>query len=208
MTLTDELVKYRKNLNRIVESHVPVQTVWAKVKSVDWGKKTMVATGVVDDLDYFDVLLGLGQPVTIEGGEGQSIIGHKLIKPKAGSLCLLGIINNQEAASYLINAVEVEEEVITIGEDYSLTAKNVYVDAESTVFNGGGNGGLVIDAKADINLDKIKSYVQALQGATRVAVTALESLVGGPGTLTTPFDNSMLLVDMNFEDMENGEVKH
>lgn len=77
-----------------------VQTAFAVVKDVDWDKKTMTATGVVDDLDYDDVLLGLGEIYT---------------KPKVGSLVLVGLINNQGNNSFLIWSEEVEEWIQKVG---------------------------------------------------------------------------------------------
>ncbi|QAA81416.1 hypothetical protein EI546_06585 [Aequorivita sp. H23M31] len=79
----------------------PIQTAFAVVKEVDWGKKTMTATGVVDDLDYYDVLLGLGEIYT---------------KPKTGSRCLIGMINNQGNNSFLIWSEEAEEWMHKVGD--------------------------------------------------------------------------------------------
>lgn len=171
MTLTDEIAAFNKNLNRMARRHVKVQTVWVKVKSVDWAKKTMVATGVVDELDFNDVLLGLDSFYR---------------KPVVDTLCLIGIIENHAAASFLILATELEE----------------------TIYNGGGNGGIPISGKIDNNLRQLEDYAKALKDATRVALTALESVAGGPGSLTTAFDASMLLVPINFLNMENNKIKH
>lgn len=77
-----------------------VQTVFATVKAVDWDKKTMTATGVIDDLDYYDVLLGLGEIYT---------------KPKVGSRVLIGLINNQGNNSFLIWSEETEEWAHKVG---------------------------------------------------------------------------------------------
>lgn len=77
-----------------------VQTVFATVKAVDWDKKTMTATGVVDDLDYYDVLLGLGEIYT---------------KPTVGSRVLIGLINNQGNNSFLIWSEETEEWAHKVG---------------------------------------------------------------------------------------------
>lgn len=77
-----------------------VQTAFATVKAVDWAKKTMTATGVVDDLDYYDVLLGLGEIYT---------------KPKIGSRVLIGLINNQGNNSFLIWSEETEEWAHKVG---------------------------------------------------------------------------------------------
>ena len=189
----DEIEKLKRTLEGMSKGSQVIQNVWATVKSVDWDKKTMVATGVRDELDYNDVLLGLD---------------YYQVKPKVGTLCLLGMIENSDTAAFMISATEVEDIVLTVTEGIEVSVKDLTVDADSTIFNGGGNGGLVIDAQADANLNKIKTYVNVLQNATRIAITALESLVGGPGTLTTPFDGLMATVDMNFVDMENPDVKH
>lgn len=100
-SLTDEIAQFKKNMNAMAAGHVKVQTVWARVKSVDWDEKKMVATGVRDDLDYDDVLLGLGNVYT---------------KPKVDTICLLGIIENQEAHTFLISADEVDETITTVGQ--------------------------------------------------------------------------------------------
>ena len=76
---------------------VPVQTVWAVAKSIDWETKTMVATGQIDNLDYHNVLLGNG---------------HEYKKPKDGTICLLGIIQNNAAMTFLIDAQEIEEHLL------------------------------------------------------------------------------------------------
>lgn len=54
----------------------------------------MVALGIDDELEYYDVLLGLG---SVD------------VKPKVGSNCLIGFINNSETLPFLIMADEVEE---------------------------------------------------------------------------------------------------
>ena len=74
--------------------NTPTQTVWAEVKEVDWEERTMTVLGIDDDLEYYDVLLGLG---SVD------------VKPKVGSNCLIGFINNSETLPFLIMAEVVEE---------------------------------------------------------------------------------------------------
>lgn len=95
----DGLDEFNKLLGQRIRELVPIQTTWAKVKSVDWDKKTMTATGLLDDLDFYDVLLG---------------IGSQSRKPKVGTKCLIGIIANSSNA-FLIEADELEEIVHKIG---------------------------------------------------------------------------------------------
>jgi hypothetical protein len=94
-------------INKKIKERVPVQTVWATVVSVDWDKKIMTAKGVHDDLDFFNILLGLE---------------HQYIKPKVNSKALIGIIENTDANAFLIKADEVEEMVIKSG-DSTFTIK-------------------------------------------------------------------------------------
>lgn len=98
--MSEEVQKLAETLSQMAKRHVKVQTAWAIVKSVDWGERTMVATGVADDLDYLDVLLGLGSIYR---------------KPKPGDKCLIGLVENQDEAAFLIDAEQVEEMIVTVG---------------------------------------------------------------------------------------------
>ena len=88
------LDKLKQTLSELQNKNTPTQTVWVEVKEVDWDEKTMVALGIDDELEYYDVLLGLG---SVD------------VKPKVGSNCLIGFINNSETLPFLIMADEVEE---------------------------------------------------------------------------------------------------
>lgn len=89
----EELAKFKTLLTDKAKSHVPIQTEWVTVKSVDWENKTMLGKGELNGLDYEDILLGLGSFYR---------------KPKVESLATIGIINNS-AACFLIAAEEIEE---------------------------------------------------------------------------------------------------
>lgn len=95
MGALDEFIRLQKEQQKGV---VKPQIVWATVKSVDWEAKTMEATSLIDGLDYFDVLLGLGAVYQ---------------KPKIGSKCILGVLGNQASATFLIEASEIEETIYT-----------------------------------------------------------------------------------------------
>lgn len=88
------LDKLKQTLSELQNSGIPIQTIWVEVKEVDWKEKTMIALGIEDDLEYYEVLLGLG---SVD------------VKPKVGSNCLIGFINNSETLPFLIMADEVEE---------------------------------------------------------------------------------------------------
>lgn len=88
------LDKLKTTLSELQTSKIPTQTVLVEVKEVDWDERTMTVIGVTDELEYYDVLLGLGSVN---------------VKPKIGSSCLIGFINNSETLPFLIMADEVEE---------------------------------------------------------------------------------------------------
>lgn len=98
--------EFNKLISQRIRELIPTQTAWATAKEVDWDKKTMTATGVVDELDFHNVLLGLGADYK---------------KPKIGTKCLIGIVGNS-ANAFLIAADEVEEILIVSGES-QLTVK-------------------------------------------------------------------------------------
>ena len=100
------VTEFNQLLSQKIRELIPIQTAWATAKNIDWDKKTMTATGLTDDLDYHDVLLGLG-------GEYK--------KPKEETKCLIGIVSNS-ANAFLITAEEVDEMIFTSGES-QLTIK-------------------------------------------------------------------------------------
>lgn len=105
--MSEGLNEFNRLLGQRIRELIPIQTSWAIVKSVDWEKKTMTATGLVDDLDNFDVILG---------------IGSEARKPKIGTKCLIGIISNSPNA-FLIEADELDEIFFKSGES-ELTIKD------------------------------------------------------------------------------------
>ena len=54
------LDKLKQTLSELQKNNTPTQTVWVEVKEVDWEAKTMTVLGIDDELEYYDVLLGLG----------------------------------------------------------------------------------------------------------------------------------------------------
>ncbi|MBL8002398.1 MAG: hypothetical protein JNL05_10590 [Flavobacteriales bacterium] len=88
----DAVEKLREVLMSQIRAHVPVQTVYATVQEVqvEAGTCTCVRQGV----EYFDVLLGLGQD---------------LVVPAVGSKVLLGLVENKRPATFLIMAEAIEE---------------------------------------------------------------------------------------------------
>lgn len=98
----DEFVKLIKQAGK---DHIKVQTAWVNVQEVDWESLTMTAIGVSDELPYYGVSLGLGMIK---------------VKPAIGSTCLIGVIENQAASTFLIDAETVEEYTISVTDKVSI----------------------------------------------------------------------------------------
>jgi hypothetical protein len=181
----DEIRKLANSIREAGKKHVLVQTAWVIVKSVDWSKKTMVATGVVDDLDYHDVLLG---------------IGSIYIKPKKGCKCLIGLIENKDGAAFLIDCEETEEVVIK--------HKKVSYDADSIIFNGGQNGGLCKKDKVAEKLNKIENDLNALrQIILGWTPTPSDGGLGLKTALTLAWTSQPLQITQASQ-LENTSIKH
>lgn len=93
-----KIAEFKKLMQQKAKDQVPIQTMWAIVKEVDWDAKTMDV--LVEGLEVYDVLLGLE---------------NEYRKPVVGSKCLIGIIENKEGA-FLLHADDVEEQRIKIKE--------------------------------------------------------------------------------------------
>lgn len=100
--------RFNALLGNKVKSMSEVQTAWCTVKSIDWENRVMDVTGVIDELDYYDVVLGLGSE-------------NK--KPVIGCLCIIGIIGNEPGNTFLIHAEKLDEIEFKIG-DSLLQVKN------------------------------------------------------------------------------------
>jgi hypothetical protein len=97
-----ELNELTKLLDLKAKGNAKIQTHWAEVVEVDWNNKTMTAKGLADNLEFYDVLLGIGSVYK---------------KPTVGAKCLIGLILNNEAATFLIEAEAVEEVSIAVGDN-------------------------------------------------------------------------------------------
>ncbi|MBX7204143.1 MAG: hypothetical protein K1X81_01850 [Bacteroidia bacterium] len=162
----------------MAKRQVKVTTAWVTVKAVDWDEKTMTATGLMDDLDYNDVLLGIGSVYT---------------KPKQGTKALIGLIENQDAATFLIECEEVEE---------------MLINSLQITFNDGNNKGLVKVDPLKTELQKLNTNNTILKNAAAAAITTLSGLLDGGATATT-FNTAVAgMQTQNLTQLENDKVKH
>jgi len=88
-------------MDTLIKGNAKIQTHYAYVTEVDWEAKTATVKGLLDDLEFYDVRLGLGA---------------LYVKPIVGSKCLIGLILNNDAQTFLIDAEELEEFNWTTGQ--------------------------------------------------------------------------------------------
>lgn len=91
------------------KKQIPIQTAWGIVKEVDWDEKTATVVGVVDGLEYYDVALG---------------IGHKWIKPKLNTKCIIGAIGNKDVDAFMLDCQDVEEMVLKTSNQLMIKLSN------------------------------------------------------------------------------------
>lgn len=117
MSKGDNITKLGAVLNDRTKKLIEVQTHWAIVESVDWNEKTMTAKGLVDDLPFYDVNLG---------------VGSVFKKPKVGTKCLVGIINNNIADAFMIDCDQVEEIVFSSDKTEFVIKKTGFILKQNT----------------------------------------------------------------------------
>lgn len=102
-----EFDKLKRTLFEFGKMNQKVSIVRCEVEAVDWNKKTMTVRSLVDGLEYFNVLLGLG---------------YVQQKPKVNTKCIVGLYDGS-VGGFLLEADEVEEALYTINET-QLTIKD------------------------------------------------------------------------------------
>lgn len=136
----DELAKIFDHKNKKSQT---MSLQWANVTKVDWEEKTCEAEGLDDQLAFYDILLG---------------IGSFDVKPKIGSLVLLGMINDDETTPVLISAEEIEEMILKtkIGVFIRISNDSITVEAINKPINiNSGNSSVAVTTEGvDITSDK------------------------------------------------------
>ena len=107
----NEIDEFDILLSERIKKAIPQVLQWATVTSVDWQEKTCEATDLDTKLPFLNIALG---------------IGGMYIKPKVGSLILVGMVENNESQPFLLNAQEVDA--------YELKANNFKLHNETVDF--------------------------------------------------------------------------
>lgn len=189
----------------------------AKIKSVDADKRLCI---VVDheDMEYEEVLLYSVENVDLKGF---------VMIPKVDSTVLVSRIGGSNEL-YVAMFSEVEKVLLTIGDkvevalddkeliykndkvNLKINGKNVEVDAEKIVFNGGHNKGLV---KIEELTDKINALVDAFNSHTHKLMSGTVVVSGSPTSQTNPAPIEVPAITaktqkLNKTDYENEKITH
>lgn len=95
--MSDALDEFERLLHQKGKSQILPEVIWVTAKEINWEEKTMTATSIVDDLDYYDVLLGLGSFFR---------------KPRQGTKCVIAKLENSNG-TILIDAEEFDQAIFT-----------------------------------------------------------------------------------------------
>ena len=185
MSKSDNIQNLGNVLNERTQYMINVQTHWAVVKDIDWEAKTMTATGLVDDCDFFDVNLGIGSVYT---------------KPVIGSKCLIGIINNNIVDAFLIQSEQIE--LIELVDKSGF--KIILNDGKMTI-NGDAFGGIVNAKELKTQINKNTTLLKKIQLTFQSWVPVPNDGGASLKALVTNFTN-MQIADLS--NIENTKIKH
>jgi hypothetical protein len=125
------------------EAAVPMTLRRVKVSAVDWEAKTMDAIDLVDDLEHYDIRLGMGAI---------------FIRPAIDTLCLIALIGKEVVDTILIAAAEIEQIEIT-----DKTGFKVDLNEGKMTINGDAFGGIVNAKELKQQVDKNTALLQRMQ---------------------------------------------
>lgn len=179
------IIEFGKLLTSKTKKLIDVQTHWCTVKEVDWDKKTMTATGVIDGCDFFEVNLGIG-----------SISRN----PTIDSKCIIGIINNNAADAFLIECESVDEIEISDATGFKLLLK----DGKMTI-NGETFGGIVNAIELKTQVDKNTAVLEAIKTVFQSWVTVPND---GGASLKTASAAFVSLDTADLSNIQNDKIKH
>ena len=183
-----EKEQLRQAIRQIVRDMIPVPFAWARVKSVDKEAKTAVCIDTIAELEYYDVLLGLGSVLPV---------------PTTDTRVLLGITGGTGEASFILWAQQVDEYLIAVENGFNLSLNS---DGTMTI-NGDSCGGLPITPKLKEQLEKMTKRIDsAFDLLKQVPSGALHPNTGAWTGIYEPIVASLEKED--FSEIENEKIKH
>ena len=184
MSTDDGITEMIEYIKKYVLHDLTTQVEWHTCTRVNWETKTMDSKEVASETELFDVYLGMGS---------------MNVRPKVGSKCLVGMIENHNGIGFLIYAQEAEA--------IELVAGGVKVEVEDGKIKL--NGDTYSSVKAETlqkELNKTKAVVDTL-----VQVLSNWTVAGGDGgaALQLLIKSSLApLTTGDYSNIKNDTVKH
>lgn len=177
--------EFNQLLSQRIKELIPTQTIWVTAKEIDWEEKTMVAVGVTDSLEYYDILLGLESEYK---------------KPSVNSTCLIGVIENNLTNTFLIYASAIEEHLII-----DKTGFKVHLNNGFLTINGDQFSGIVKAPELKEQLDKNTLILEKIQSVFNSWTTVPNDGGAALKALVSQFTN---LDRADLSNIENNKIKH
>lgn len=182
--MSGALTEFARLLKEKAKSQVPVQTEWVTVTAVDWEAKSMTATGNENDLEYFDIDLGLGSVCK---------------RPVIGTTALVGTIHNGSAC-YMIDCEEFTEILITDKTGFKILLKDGLL-----TLNGDSLGGIVKADELKAQVDKNTLILQKMQEVFDTWAPVSQDGGAALKAMVTQFTN---LQRADLSNIKNDKIKH
>ena len=166
----------------------------ATVKSVDKEAGTIVATGLKEDIDYFDVRL----KAVVADGNGRGIVAY----PVVGSQVSIVVLDGIDTMHFVAQMSDIESFRVAVDNKVSLEL----TAAGKVLLNGDAFGGIVKMEELKKQLDKTNAVVGAMTAALDKWVP-----VKGDGGLVLKTAMTAALAGKtlgSFANLENPNVRH
>lgn len=158
--------------------------VLATVKSVDKDANSIVATGLKEEVDYFDVRLR----AVLDDGTGQGIIAY----PMPGSQVSIVVLEGLDTMAFVAQLSDIESYKVSVSSGVSIELTNT----GKLLLNGDTLGGLV----------QVNDLVKRLNTLEKRMLTH-QHLVGKVPTLPDPASNPPI-TPTQASDLANPNVTH
>ncbi|MDR1382216.1 MAG: hypothetical protein LBJ47_12155 [Tannerella sp.] len=173
----DEIEKLVISVKRVADGAKQAQIRFVECVSVDWENRTMSASASGDKAEYLDVALGFG---------------YMDIRPAVGSACLIGVVDGQETAAFLINAEEVDL---------------VEIKSRKIVYNGGENSGLAKAGELTKKINVLESDLNMLKGLLSAWMPVPQDGGASLKAVTASWAGRRI-AETKPADMENSKITH
>lgn len=171
--------KIRELIRDLAKSNEMVYSEFAKVISVNETNRTCVVKSVVSGVEYVDCLL--------QALEGKT--NGMVIIPEINSMVLVSHVSNE------LTFVSLQTEI-----------KQIKIDCDDVLFNGGTNGGLVNIEILKTALDTLQNEINILKAGTASGFTALAAIDGGASSAA--FNAGSIIPQINISTIEDSKIKH